>query len=323
MEYEFDLETMLETMSVSGNDVGPEVEGNTKPSTTPDTTKKHKGWSITINNPTDEDIENYKAWCIGNDKTVHACGQIEIGKEGTRHWQACFIVKNPVSFNPIKKRWPKAHIEPAKSYKDLAVYCKKKDTAVEGTQWEMGELPQQGRRTDLDALAESIIKDGKKPSEIAITNPAQFVKFHRGLTMLHQVTIKRRMEQPYIEWRFGKSGVGKTRYIYDSFEFDDIYSKPNGKWWDGYTGQKVILIDDFDVKTFSFREILKFTDRYEYRGETKGGYIQINSPYIFITCEHQPSEYWESDELLQVVRRIKESGGRIVHVISEDMSITL
>jgi len=45
-------------------------------------------------------------------------------------------------------------------------------------------------------------------------------------------------------------------------------------------------------------------DRYRYQGQVKGGYVNINSPFIYITCEHPPSYYWSGNELDQITRRL-------------------
>ena len=80
--------------------------------------------------------------------------------------------------------------------------------------------------------------------------------------------------------------------------------KDGTPWWDGYTNQDVILIDDFDGK-WPFRDLLRLLDRYPYQGQIKGGYVKINSPHIYITCEFPPADiYQPGNELNQIIRRL-------------------
>lgn len=87
-------------------------------------------WSITINNPTDEDrtlLAQPPSWvknCVYQD---------ELGSEGTLHIQGCLQTAQ-VRFSQVKKFLPRAHIELARNREALLQYVKKEDTAVEGTQ---------------------------------------------------------------------------------------------------------------------------------------------------------------------------------------------
>ena len=80
-------------------------------------------WSITINNPTEEDLKFQfpPGWKME--------GQIELGNEGTQHYQG--MLKTPqVRFSAIKKYIPRAHIEKARSAAALEAYVHKTDTRV-------------------------------------------------------------------------------------------------------------------------------------------------------------------------------------------------
>jgi len=95
------------------------------------TTLKGTCWSITINNPTEQEVN---AWTII--PGWHMEGQYEQGgKTGTRHFQGA--LKTPqVRLSAVKRVFPRAHIEPARNAKALAIYVNKEDTRVEAYQAE-------------------------------------------------------------------------------------------------------------------------------------------------------------------------------------------
>ncbi|CAL1286306.1 unnamed protein product [Larinioides sclopetarius] len=43
----------------------------------------------------------------------------------------------------------------------------------------------------------------------------------------------------------GPTGTGKTGQIRHNYDINDIYWKPHGQWWDGYSNQKVVVFDEF------------------------------------------------------------------------------
>lgn len=78
-------------------------------------------WSITINNPTEEDIQPRlpAGWTFQ--------GQPEKGEQGTEHFQGMLFTPQ-VRFSAVKKVFPRAHIEIARNRNALANYVQKDET---------------------------------------------------------------------------------------------------------------------------------------------------------------------------------------------------
>lgn len=85
-------------------------------------------WSVTINNPTDDDKLQW-ASLTSLHWVREVSGQIEMGKEGTPHIQG-MIKTTSVRHAQVKKSLPRAHVEAAKSPAALAKYVVKQDTRV-------------------------------------------------------------------------------------------------------------------------------------------------------------------------------------------------
>lgn len=117
----------------------------------------------------------------------------------------------------------------------------------------------------------------------------------------------------------GPTGVGKSR-LADSL-YPSAYRKNSGKWWDGYQGEPVAILDDFDSSSFPVGDFLRLVDRYPYRAEVKGGTIPIVSTHFVITSNHFPSEWYPDAEFRR--RRAVERRIDRVFLFSDDGTITV
>jgi hypothetical protein len=259
---------------------------------------RYRAFILTINNPEDEDYEPFE-----DTRLKYFIYQHEIGEEcKTPHIQAFIYYYDPISEKSCRKRWPRAHVEYAHDITACIKYCSKlesRDPAPDSGPFEWGIKPEQGRRTDLEALALDI-KEGKKtPSELMDEFPVLFIKYPKGIQTLIDARYKPRTCAPFIVWLWGISGTGKSHYarcrhsLPDKLNIADpekLYQKDGTKWWDKYHQQEAILIDDFDPTKWPLRDFLTFLDNGAYQGQTKFGYIYINSPKIYITCEFSPRD---------------------------------
>lgn len=130
--------------------------------------------------------------------------------------------------------------------------------------------------------------------------PAFFCRYHKGLSLLQDKGEKWRDVSATILWG-EESGVGKTRTAMDH---DSVYKlDPPYNWWDGYQGEKRIVIDDYKVGSIPRGQLLNILDGYRLRLETKGSHTWASWTEVYITSNFCP-ECWD-DALLRRVKEIK------------------
>lgn len=259
---------------------------------------RSRAYCFTFNNYTEED---YKSICDFPSRYT-VVGK-EIGESGTPHLQGYWEFPTQRCFDALKKVFPRLHLEARKGTPlEASSYCKKDNDF-----FEKGELSAQGKRSDLDQVIE-MVREKRPFSEIASTCPSAIIKYSKGIRELHSSFFTHRTEPPTVIWLYGTAGVGKTRYAHDKHGTSNVYIKDSSIWWNGYEQQEAIILDDFsyDNKQSTFRDLCRLLDRYAYQGQTKGGYIHIDSPFIYITCEYPPGHYWSCNELAQIERRLTE-----------------
>lgn len=249
-------------------------------------TQKTKYWCFTLN--TDG------AWSHRDiaDDISFAVYQLERGENGNRHYQGYIECPNRKSLAQVKRLIPGAHFEVRRGSQHEAIaYCQKGDSRIGGP-WVYGEptTSNQGQRTDLSRLV-SLVKEGKSLLTIVETDSA-YMRFATHIkTLQSELPLCHRPDIRFA-WLYGESGGGKTRSAYDAFrnrrdstgEPYSIYLYDDAKteWWQGYNGEQVLLIDDFQGNMESSR-LIRLLDRYEYRVPVKGSSRTCKADKIIIT----------------------------------------
>lgn len=270
-------------------------------------TSRLRRFVYTLNNYTDEDIKAIKS--LPNIR-AQTFGR-ETGALGTKHLQGAVLLDRPVRFTTLKKALPKAHIERMRGTPQQAFeYCWKEDTQP----YKFGEMPQPGKRNDLkEAVAR--IQDGETVESLAMdpNHGCVLVKFSKGMRFLENcVNMLKPLNQKKIMWLYGPTGIGKTRSSIEFAEDNNLsywISNTDLKWFDGYHGQDVAILDDFRWKHCSFSFLLRLLDRYELNVPVKGNFVRWNPKVIFITTPLTVDETFRTDwrkpeDLRQIHRRI-------------------
>jgi len=265
----------------------------------------------TLNNFTEDE----RTALQGLKRSYHVMGE-EVGEEGTRHIQGYIEFENSKRLTSLKKINARVHWEKRRgTAAQAADYCKK-----DGIVWEEGVISRQGERRDLEEFANAVIKS-EDLQALVEDYPRHMLVYGRHAALLLSMKVPPRAVAPIVIWLWGAAGVGKTRRAYDLFPAENVYKKNNSKWWDGYTGQPVVLIDDFDRTKWDFREVLLLLDRYPHRVEFKGGSVQFNRPTIYITCEFHPDSVYGNtkNEIAQLSRRILHIEEVVAEVVGNTM----
>jgi len=257
-----------------------------------------RNWCFTLNNYTQEEFDEAEE--LGARQNYIVIGK-EKGTNGTPHLQGYIEYPNAVRGTAIRKLFNgRAHWEVRKgTAKQASEYCKK-----EGAFTEFGTLSAQGKRTDLEEVGAAIV-GGSSIKEVACTFPGTYIKYHKGIAALKSAMYEHRSTKPHVIWRWGATGTGKSKGARDAHP--SYYIKDGTPWWDGYEQQAAIIIDDFDGK-WPYRDLLRLLDYGPYQGQFKGGYVPVNSPTIYITCEYPPDKAFHNadGDISQVLRRIDE-----------------
>jgi len=228
-------------------------------------------------------------------------GQQEIGASGNLHWQLFCAFKNKVRTNTVKGVVGNGHWELSRS-EAAEAYVWKEDTRVAGTQFELGQKAFQ-RNNPLDWKRIKDLAKAGRVEQILDDEPEVAIRHYRTLKQIavDYLACPPNLPGPSGKWIYGPPGVGKSFWVREQWG-QDLYIKAQNKWWDGYRGQRFVLLDDFDSKVLG--HYLKiWTDAYAFTAETKGGTIQIRPDLFIITSNYKPEELFEDPLLAEAVSR--------------------
>lgn len=250
---------------------------------------RHCCW--TLNNYTETEVGLIQSYASG---VRYLCYAPEIGESGTPHLQGYVAWDNPRSLEKFKKDCGgRIHYEPytngsAQQNRD---YCSgmvpKKGMKMNPGFLEWGELPTQGSRTDWAAAIQQLRTDDIVS---VIDAQPQLAPCIRALERYKSLTLKPLKRNVEVIVLIGKTGTGKSSWAYD--HYPELYAKPDGQWFDGYSGQKTILLDDY-YGSVSYPVLLKMCDRYPFNAPVKGGYVWAQWDKVIITS-NASIESWYS-----------------------------
>lgn len=283
---------------------------------------------LTINNPQEHEMSHdaIKAELAKMKSCDYwiMCDEVG-GKEQTYHTHIYAVFRSPVRFSTLKNRFPKAHIEKAAgTHADNIDYVKKTGkwqntdkgaTSLPNTLEEWGTRPCDANGTDpLMVELLTYIEEGLTNYEILKHN-AEFIKYFdkidRIRLALNTEKYKSVWRELKVEYIFGKTGLGKSRYVMDKHGYTNVfrvtdYIHP----WDTYQGQDVVVFEEFN-SSFTIQKMLNYLDGYPLKLEARYSDKQACYTTVYIISnlkleEQYPNVRDEQREVwLAFTRRIK------------------
>jgi hypothetical protein len=220
---------------------------------------------------------------------------VEKGSNTERyHLQGYVAFKRKKTFNgAMNALQTHCHIEKARGspQQNLDYISKEQPPVIHG---EMPTNVGQGQRSDILDFQKAVLNNEFKSWEEVMMSPDHceiVAKRQRWARDLFNISRKRlRKSEGFnvnkkVIWIYGDTGTGKTRFVYENTDADDLYVyDPSSKWFDGYNGESVILVDDLAQQRYQKIDWwLRFLQGYPLNVEIKGGYTVLQDKTIYIT----------------------------------------
>lgn len=219
----------------------------------------------------------------------------EGGETKTRHWQGYVEFTKPVKIGFWQKivgmkcdcRGRLGTRDQARAYvkDDPKNTTLKKDDGTpavyEFGRWQGG----QGVTNNMPQIQE-LAKDGKVDQAYE-EYFAEMMRIGKNVEAYAERVAKQRTEQTECWWIFGPSASGKTHVAVVLAEYmgeDEVYWKPQGKWWPGYRRQPLVIFNEFKAdEGIDGLGMLALIDHVPHTVDVKNGHAKFNSPMIVVT----------------------------------------
>lgn len=219
--------------------------------------------------------------------------------DGTPHLHALISskiklnIKNPNFFDLGAFH---GNYQTVKNSDDVRAYIKKADPEpLEIGVYESNKQSELQKRAAMNKL----LLEGNLPQlvdegAISLYHYAK-IKQGREQYSMDKIKLPAISEERVCYWIYGEPGIGKTYWVRS--RFPNAYPKSQNKWWDGYDGQDVVILDDFDCAVLG-HNLKIWADKYSFTAEIKGGSVKPVYTKFIVTSNYFPEEIFKMDPVL-------------------------
>lgn len=255
-----------------------------------------------------------------------------------KHFQIYLQLKKQTRGNSLKKLFndKELHWEVQSRYstnKQARDYCWKGQFEKKGTKFPQPSAvfltwglfcEGQGKRTEMVEIC-SLLDNGYEHKDVYKTNGVynDYIKsYGRYMAFFKQHKCwedddKHNIIRPPIKTKviIGDAGTGKTQGIYNKHGAKNIYKllNPNGdnKNWNGYTNQKILLIDDF-YSWIKLTDMMMILDNKPYRCRKLGSYVWAQWETVYITSNQHPDLWYPNEtQKISMIKNIEAFRSRL------------
>ncbi|GAI08280.1 unnamed protein product, partial [marine sediment metagenome] len=267
-----------------------------------------KHWCFTLNHASDDEFAHLGSVC--DTPATGICRYLvmgrEVGEGGTPHLQGYLEMTERKRIQWLKDNISlRAHLEPRRGTREEARdYCMKDGDWIEVGFWREEE---RGRRRDIEIMVEQA-SQGVSFYDAALEEPtsAHFAFAYTKLLEGRALAETPAHRLVHVTVKIGPTGCGKTRAAFSCFPdlFLQDCSSGSEIWWDGYSGQTRLILDDF-AGCIPFRYLLRLLDVYPIRLKVKGAFTYgVWSEVIITTNVPILSWYPKEHDITPLCRRI-------------------
>lgn len=244
------------------------------------------------------------------------CIAKEDHKDGSHHIHAFIRYKDKVEFKP--DRWDigqyHGNYQAAKNWKGVLQYCQKEGNYISNFDPDAAKSKRAARNKQI------VTEDPKKLVDEGIIPIDRLPNIMKAIDIYHLLEPAEDMDTCRGIWIYGPPGVGKSHVVRTLFPRQQLYIKAQNKWFDGYRGQTVMLVDDFDLQGKCLSHYLKlWADKWSASGEIKGYATNLHHRLIIITSNYSIGQVFPENEDYYLHLAIKRRFS-VIHMQQRDDS---
>lgn len=264
------------------------LDKNEQRSFKPNRAAKYNKWAYTKFGFTDADIDKLKSY----DCVEHYCAIEHCPTTGRPHLQGAIHTKD-YHTEPVQRKVFQCDVRPSNA-SDLKFYINKFDNNLIINI----DHRKQGHRTDLDNICKDI-SNGTRLDTLTLQRPSLFHQYGRTLSRVEDLYMSKQFRdfKTRAIWVYGNNIDLVSDKLFEGYnpETHYLYNDNDHGYWDGYTQQDTVIINDIVSECLPLATLCKLADNKPYNVPRRGRQpIPFISKYLLVGNKYHPELVYSS-----------------------------